>query len=64
MSLSRRAQDGELYTRQGLDREQRAQYVLTVMLEEKRATSKIVSTWLPSPRVSRLSLSLSSSDCE
>lgn len=37
-------QDGELFTRQGLDREQRAQYVFTVMLEEKRTSSKIVST--------------------
>ena len=37
-------QDGELFTRQGLDREQRAQYVFTVMLEEKRTSSKIVRT--------------------
>lgn len=47
-------QDGEIYTKQGLDRERRSQFVFTVMLEEKRTTSKIVrflfhllSTFLP-----------------
>lgn len=38
-------QDGELFTKQGLDREQKAQYVFTVMLEEKRTSSKIVSSY-------------------
>lgn len=34
-------QNGEIYTIRGLDREQRAQYTFTVMLEEKRASSKL-----------------------
>ncbi|RWS16902.1 protocadherin Fat 4-like protein, partial [Dinothrombium tinctorium] len=33
--------DGEIYTRKGLDREKRSQYVFTVMLEEKRPSTKI-----------------------
>jgi len=36
--------DGEIFTRQGLDREKRTQYVFTVMLEEKRTSSKIIRT--------------------
>lgn len=35
--------DGEIYTRKGLDREKKSQYVFTVMLEEKRPSTKIVS---------------------
>lgn len=42
MSFSCRQQEGEIYTKQGLDRERRSQFVFTVMLEEKRTTSKIV----------------------
>jgi len=33
--------DGEIYTRRGLDREKRSQYIFTVMLEEKRPSTKI-----------------------
>jgi len=36
-------QDGEIYARRGLDREKKVQYVFTVMLEERRPTTKIVS---------------------
>lgn len=35
--------EGEIYTRKGLDREKRSQYVFTVMLEEKRPSTKVVS---------------------
>lgn len=35
--------EGEIYTRKGLDREKKSQYVFTVMLEEKRPSTKIVS---------------------
>ncbi|RWS30694.1 protocadherin Fat 4-like protein, partial [Leptotrombidium deliense] len=37
----RKLRDGEIYTRKGLDREKRSQYVFTVMLEEKRPSTKI-----------------------
>lgn len=40
-SLFRITQNGEIFTLRGLDREQRAQYTFTVMLEEKRASSKL-----------------------
>lgn len=39
--LFRITQNGEIFTLRGLDREQRAQYTFTVMLEEKRASSKL-----------------------
>lgn len=39
--LFRISQNGEIFTIRGLDREQRAQYTFTVMLEEKRASSKL-----------------------
>ncbi|XP_064457801.1 protocadherin Fat 3-like [Ornithodoros turicata] len=35
------SQDGEIYTRVGLDREKRSKYTFTVMLEEKRPTTKV-----------------------
>lgn len=38
--------DGEIYTKQGLDRERRSQYVFTVKLEEKRPSTKIVSKFI------------------
>lgn len=37
------SQEGEIYTRRGLDREKKTQYVFTVMLEEKRPSTKVVS---------------------
>lgn len=39
--LFRITQNGEIFTLRGLDREQRAQYTFTVMLEERRASSKL-----------------------
>lgn len=36
-------QEGEIYTRRGLDREKKSQFVFTVMLEEKRPSTKVVS---------------------
>lgn len=37
------SQEGEIYTRRGLDREKKSQFVFTVMLEEKRPSTKVVS---------------------
>lgn len=43
------SQEGEIYTRRGLDREKKSQYVFTVMLEEKRPSTKVVSCLCPDP---------------
>ncbi|XP_074599101.1 protocadherin Fat 4-like [Brevipalpus obovatus] len=40
-SLFNITSDGEIFTRRGLDREKRNKYVFTVMLEEKRPSTKI-----------------------
>ncbi|XP_053211715.1 protocadherin Fat 4-like isoform X1 [Panonychus citri] len=40
-SLFNITSEGEIFTKRGLDREKKAKYVFTVMLEEKRPTTKI-----------------------
>lgn len=41
-SLFNITKEGEIYTKTGLDREKRAKYTFTVMLEERRPTTKVV----------------------